>query len=55
MITEIDSDSLERFYTSKGVTINDFELMAVDEDLIYEELVSLNIHKAVGLDAWYCS
>ena len=30
--------------------INEFELKAVDEDLIYEELASLNIHKAVGLD-----
>ena len=46
----IASDSFERFYPSIGVTINEFELRAVDEDLIYEELASLNIHKAAGLD-----
>ena len=41
----IASDSFERFYLSKGVTINEFELKAVDEDLIYEELASMNIHR----------
>ena len=46
----VKSDSFERFYSSKGVSNNDFELRFVDEECIYDELRSLNIHKAVGLD-----
>ena len=36
--------------SSKGVSNNYFELRFVDEEFIYDELRSLNIHKAVGLD-----
>ena len=46
----VRSDSFERFYSSKGVSSIAFELRDIDEEFIYDELCSLNIHKAVGLD-----
>ena len=46
----VRSDSFERFYSSKGVSNNGFELRFVDKEFIHDELHSLNIHKAVDLD-----
>ncbi len=46
----IRSDSFEKFYSSKGISQNDFVLEKVSVDFVFDELSSMNISKSCGLD-----